>query len=65
MHHTIKTCKFGDKECMVLQGTRALEICSKCKMISKGVSTLTDEELRVPSMFVAKPRAVVTPLRRR
>lgn len=64
LNYTMK-CKLGAKDCMVLCGTRALEICPNCKMVSKGVSTTTDEELKVPSMYVAKPRATVTPIRRK
>jgi len=60
----IDICKFGATDCMVLQGTRSSEICANCKMVSRGTSILTDEELRVPSMYVAKPRAKVTKLRR-
>lgn len=58
-------CKLGAPDCMVLQGTRALEICLKCKMISQGTSLNTDMELKIPSMYVAKPRAVVHHIRRK
>lgn len=65
MHHTIKSCKFGSKDCMVLHGTRALEICANCAWVSKGISTTTGDELRVPSNFIAKPLAKITTLRRK
>lgn len=61
----VKTCKLGAKDCMVLHGTRALEICIKCKMVSQGTSLETDSELKLPSMYVCQPRATVTPIRRK
>ena len=65
MLHAIKSCKFGLKECMVLQGTRALEICTKCAPVEKGKSLETGKDLQVPSNYVAKPKANVVQLQRR
>lgn len=59
----VTKCKLGAKECLVLKGTRALEICLTCKMVERGTSLLDGEVLKTPLHYVAGPKASVTPLK--
>lgn len=61
----VRTCRFGAKDCMVLQGTRALEICLDCKMLQRGQSLESGEDLYTPLHYVAKPQAKVIQMRRK
>lgn len=54
-----KTCKLGARDCLVLQGTRALEICLSCKMVERGKSLEDGVVLKTPLHYVSSPKANV------
>ena len=50
-------CKLGAKECLVLKGTRALEICLDCRMVERGTSLMDGTVLKTPLHYVTSPKA--------
>ena len=52
-------CKLGARDCLVLKGTRALEICLSCKMVERGTSLADGTVLKTPLHYVASPSASV------
>lgn len=59
-----KTCKFGVKDCAILSGYRALELCLSCNTVSHGKSLESGKELMTPSNFLATLKPQVAILRR-